>query len=568
MQEVFFRTAVAAAVFCGLQLLNAEQTVPVADPPVALGKLEPFWRYSAALGPFLESGYPLMEIPDYMLEGDFPYRKRPYPEEVPFADHLSIVRLLGGCNLSGNGDSDPKADDLAHRDSSGKICCRMELLEPRLRPYLDQGYTNLTLVLDNVPWCFPGHPESGSTLGQSSPPRDFQEWKDFIKALCLELRNIMGPDAGQQLRFRVGTENNGTARFDGTQEQFQQHYDAAATAVREVFPDAKFGAFNISGAGVHAMDENHNVNAFKLAEHCHAQADAAHSPFDWVAFSRYYRPGNDPDASASGCREIWEEFARRVPQLKGVSREIHEFGIAPFGEVEKGQFASAEPGALGAALTCQMMWRLREAGINRLWHWGMTDRFRDRHNRLQYLFTSQAWLLSIMEYMAGGEVFLFSPRTPSPSQTKYLMAASFKNNGALLMISAYNKDVACHVEETVQFHIPAALLQPGNKTARFVQLTRQTSLYDRIRADLDSVGLLNGDFTSRPDRLGSVREMGPGRDAERFVGDRWDDYVSRWVDSLTLKPLDSGTGKIESDAGGTLVSVRLAAPEVLVMDLR
>lgn len=566
MHRILFQLVVVATLVCGCQLLGAEQAGHSAGEPVALGKLEPFWRYSAALGPYLESGYPLLEIPDYMLEGDFPYRKRPFMQEVPFADHLSIVRLVGGCNSPGNENIGERAEsiDLAYRDGSGKIQYRMELLEPRLRPYLDMGYTDLTLVLDNVPWCFPEQPESGSSLGQSAPPRDFGEWHDFIKEVCLELKKIMGPDAGQHLRFRVGTENNGTARFNGTQEQYQQHYDAAATAVREVFPEAKFGPFNISGASVRAIDEKQNVSAFKLAGHCLAQP--ARPPFDWVAFSRYYRPGNDPGLSAGGCREIWEEFGRRFPELKDVSREIHEFGIAPFGEVEKGQFASAEPGALGAALTSQMMWRLREAGINRLWHWPVFDKFRDRRNNLQGLFTSQAWLLSIMDHMAGGEAYLFSPL--SPSLTKYLMAASFQDGRALLMISAYNPDIATHAAETVQFRIPPELLKPGSKTARFVRLTRETAMYDGIRRDLDSAGLLHEDFASRPDRLGSVREMAAGKEGEKFVGDRLEDYVSQWVESLTLKPLDPAVGTIESDAAGTLITVHLTAPEVLVIEIR
>lgn len=568
MHRILFQIVVVAILVWGCQLLVAEQSGHAAGEPVALGKLEPFWRYSAALGPYLESGYPLLEIPDYMLEGDFPYRKRPFMQEVPFADHLSIVRLLGGCNSVGNENVGGKVDsiDLAYRDGSGKIQYRMELLEPRLRPYLDMGYTDLTLVLDNVPWCFPERPESGSSLGQSAPPRDVGEWHDFIKEVCLELKKIMDPDAGQHLRFRVGTENNGVERFAGTQEQYQQHYDAAATAVREVFPEAKFGAFNISGASVRAIDEKQNVSAFKLAEHCLAQPVL--TPFDWVAFSRYYRPENDPDLSAGGCREIWEEFSRRYPQYKDVSREIHEFGIAPWGEVEKGQFASAEPGALGAALTSQMMWRLREAGINRLWHWPVFDKFRDRQNNLQGLFTSQAWLMSIMDHMAEGEAYLFSPQTLSPSLTKYLMAASFQDGRALLMISAYNMDIASHVEETVQFRIPPELLKPGNKTARFVLLTRETAMYDGIRRDLDSAGLLHEDFASQPDRLGSVREMAAGREGEKLVGDRLEDYVSQWVESLTLKPLDAAVGTIETDAAGTLVTVHLTAPEALVIEVR
>ena len=527
---------------------------------VPLGKLDAFWRYSAALGPFLEGGQGLVEIPDYVLRGDFPYHKKPFAKEVPFADHLSVVRLLGGYS---DDDDATHARDLAYRGPDGKIHYRMELLRSRLQPYLDCGYTNFTLVLDNVPWCFPAKPNVGSKFGQSAPPHNPQEWHDFVKALCLELQKIMGPEAARQLRFRVGTENNGRQRFDGTQAQFLRHYEAAAKAVGEVLPGAQVGPFNISGVSLAGVAQ-HNVNAYALAEYC-----AAHKlPFDWVAYSRYFRPGDDPEVHARTCREVWEEFGKRVPRLKNVSREIHEFGIAPFGEVAKGVFVSDEPGALGAALTCQMMWQLREAGINRLWHWGVTDRSRNRKNGLEELFTSKAWLMSIMDRMAGGDTWLFPPLEKSPSHTHYLAAASFKTNSALVMISAYNTDSSIHTNETVCFRIPPTLLSPDPATVRFVRLTPQTSVHDRIRRELASAGLLQSDFVSRPDRLGNVRQMGAGRPAEMFVADHMKDYEQQWVDSLTLQPLFPAVGEIKRDQRGTLISVHLTAPVVLVLDLK
>jgi hypothetical protein len=89
-----------------------------------------------------------------------------------------------------------------------------------------------------------------------------------------------------------------------------------------------------------------------------------------------------------------------------------------------------------------------------------------------------------------------------------------------------------------------------------------------MRRDLESEGLMSADFVSRPDRLGSVREMGSGRGAEAFVGDHLNEYKNQWVESLTLKPLDPGTGKLETVEGGTRLSVQLSAPEVLVIVIR
>jgi hypothetical protein len=61
-----------------------------------LGSMTGFYRYTAILGPQLSPGTGLRTIPPWMAETDFPYQKRPFDKEAPFADGLSTVRLLGG----------------------------------------------------------------------------------------------------------------------------------------------------------------------------------------------------------------------------------------------------------------------------------------------------------------------------------------------------------------------------------------------------------------------------------------------------------------------------------------
>jgi hypothetical protein len=547
----------------------------LAVAPIPLGKLQPFWRYSPALGPFLEQGQALLEIPDYVTRSDFPYRKRPYPQEVPFADHLSIVRLLGGYDDGvPKGSPDPKVHqrDLVYRDANGRLAYRMDLLHARLKPYLDNGYRSFTLVLDNIPYCMAKTPKYGA-FGHCAAPDNPAEWREFIKTLCLELKKLLGDETANQLRFRVGTEANGTERFNGTQQQFVQHYDAAAAAVKEVLPSAKVGPFNCSGISLRGIvDQTFNVNLLALAHHClhenNLASGAKPTPLDWIAYSRYYRPGTDPEEYQQVCQSVWDEMERREPQLKGVSREIHEFGMAPWGEVAKGTFPSAEPGALGAALTCQIMWRLRAAGINRLWHWSVTDALRSRKGQLRHLFTGQAWLLCVMEQMVGGNSYLFSPLDKSRLGTKHLMAGSFQNGGALLMISAYHPQIDQHGSETVRFRLPGELLRPDGKTVRFVELNQKTSVHDSIRRELEAEKLLNDDFRSRPDRLGLVREMSPGREAPILICDHEDRYTTQWIDSLTLKPLRESVGRIELDADGCTLTVHLTTPEVLVIAVR
>jgi len=524
-----------AAISANTSAALAERSADCAIVP--LGKLEGFWRYSAALGPFHEEGHGLDVVPDCMLHGDFPYVKRPYAREALFADHLSMVRILGGFSDEGKEGTAVQQRDLAYRDASGKIHYRMELLEPRLKPYLDNGYTDLTVVLDNVPWCFPEKPQSVH-LGQKSPPRDAQEWSAFIQQVCRELVRIMGREQANRLRFRVGTENGSRKRFDGTHADYVRHYENTAAAVRSILPNARVGCYNISGVSLKAMNdshnEGHNVNALELAKYCCSASPQA-IPFDWVAFSRYYRPGDDPRVHAAVCGDVWDAFESRVPKLKGISREIQEFGIAPWSEVKEGTFTSAEPGVLGAALTCQMMLRLREVGVDRLWHWSVLDLYRNAANKLVKVPTGGAWLLSILETMRGGEAFLLSPVKKSPHGTKHLALAVRLGERVIVLFSSYNPDASVHASERVSFTLPEQLANIGNGKTSYVRLDRESSVHDTIRKDLVAAQLLHNDFINRPDRLGTIRQMGLGKEAEKLIGSKQDAYDKLWIESLTLK---------------------------------
>jgi hypothetical protein len=128
-----------------------------------LGEMDGFCRYTAVLGLMLADGHRLRTIPAWMSETDFPYVKKPYNREIPFADGLTVVRLLGGWegkNLPADRRNDP--NDLVFRDEAGAPHYRWGLLKARLDPFVHAGCTNLTLVMDNVPWCLPKTPKKGN----------------------------------------------------------------------------------------------------------------------------------------------------------------------------------------------------------------------------------------------------------------------------------------------------------------------------------------------------------------------------------------------------------------------
>lgn len=122
-------------------------------------------------------------------------------------------------------------------------------------------------MLDNVPYCFPAQPKAVG-LGQFMPPRDPAEWKAFIVEVARGIVDLFGREGASKLRFRVGTENDSTDRWSGSQEQYIQHYQDSAVAVREIIPQARISFYNISGVSVQDIPYE-SVNAFVLAERCH-----------------------------------------------------------------------------------------------------------------------------------------------------------------------------------------------------------------------------------------------------------------------------------------------------------
>jgi hypothetical protein len=548
-----FLASSAALAFSAALPLRGEQA-----EIVPLGKLDPFWRYSAALGPYLEIGNGLMPVPEYLMLGDFPYRKRPFPQEVLFADGLSIVRLLGGYLIPGRSEEEVQKRDLVYRDSDGEIRYRRHLLRPRLQPYLDNGYDELTLVLDNVPYCFPATPVIGD-LGQIAPPSDPEEWKCFIREVSQWIVDIFGPEKASRLRFRVGTENNSTDRWDGTQAQYIRHYKDSAAAVLDVIPQARISFYNISSAIVQQIPTQ-NVNSFALAESCYR--DEPNTPIDFIAFSSYYWQENGPEQTANQSRAVWERFAKLVPALKQVSREIQEFGIATWLETAAGQPSRSEPGALGAAQMLQMTFWLKAAGTDRLWHWSPLDtEIRDAEGKLRSFPTGQAWVYLVLEHMAGGEAFL-SPIANLGDGVKRLAAGSVKENSTIIVASAYHPSGARSGAETIEFCIPPSFT---GRTPRIARLNDADCVHSLIRNDLANADpdLLLPAFAANPRFLGYVREMENSPEGEVLAWQNERKYIKAWNDSLTLRPLTPQDGSID----GNVCRLRLATPEVVVIVL-
>jgi hypothetical protein len=566
------------------------------DSVVPMGELDAFWRNNPVLGPHLQDGLWLYEMPDYLLDSDFPYQKRPYAKEVPFADRLSVVRLLGGYSgYKGIGtlhklkkDSETTAainagltaedlrimeelrkTDFAYRDSKGTMVYQPQLIKDRLQPYLENGYEDFTIVLDNFPWDFSKNPVVGG-YGNAAPPDDPEEWYEMVKELCVVLKEILGEKKAANLRFRIGTEMNGVERFAGTEDRFLTHIDYTTAAVHEILPKASVNLWNVSGASIESVKNSHNVGMFRVLNHISTQNNRKTGKSTsvlptFMSASRYYAENNDLDQIITGIDEVWDYIEDSIPGYKGnFTREIHEFGALGNWTADP---PTHNPDAFGNAMNLQVVMNLRAIGLDQLFHWNMLDRVADAKGNTFYIPSTHAWGYNVLDYMAGGESYkVFPETTVSDDETMFTSMLSVLEDKAYLLVTAFNADRTQHNKNMVTIKLPKSLFDFNIKTARSAISNNSNSIMYQIRYDLEKNGLLVDKVLEKPEYISDYRRMGTNKaKANEMVLQNQERYEAMWKASLSLNDF---AGQIEEKGDDYVLTIDMAAPESMVIVLR
>jgi xylan 1,4-beta-xylosidase len=539
--------------------------VQVPGAPSWIGTWTPFWRALPVIGEWLAGGQGMEAVNDYQKRNSFCVQTKPLATEIPFADHLNAVRLIGGWNENTGAEKPVPADeaDLVYKDEFGGLQYRWDKLALRLDPYIDAGYTNLTLVLDNIPYCFTTNPVMES-YGQVGAPDDFAEWHTFVSNLCVALVDLYGFETANQFRFRQGTEAQSIDRFHGTEEEYFRIYDHSAAAVKSVLPGAQFGPFNAAGG----ISENHNVRIAELARHCATGTNYATgeigTPFDFIPISLYLAQAAQSQYSAAyrvdGAMDVFETVQNELADPKPY--EVHEFGILTCGA----GLSTDEPGARGAAWRFQMMAGLRECGLSRWYHWGVFDTFRSTQTGLHKLLKSNGWLLSVLDRTAGGETYVLNTSAPSEPDTAVKTLGVFGRDRDWILSAVYNPDRLNHSNETVSIHIPTNLLQIAEGDAvLWTSLCQTNSAHWMIRRDLEEQSMLNAAFAAVPEQLSAMRTMTTNSTTsaqQDYIAGRLDIYEQAVIDSLTLKPFP---GTVVTNGGELIFTLEMTPPETAVI---
>ena len=523
---------------------------------VTIGTLKPFWRNEPVIGRWLSGGQGLMAIPKYMQDTSFPYKKRDYKKEVPFADGLNVVRLLGGWDYSKkrgelNGQKDA---DLVYIENN-QLRYRWDLLKKRLDPYISMGYTDLTLVLDNIPWDLPKKPKLGR-MGQINPPYSMGKWAEFIEAMCKDLVHIYGKKTVEHFRFRVGTECQSRVRFNGTLSEYTDLYRSTVKAVHRVLPDAAIAPFNFAGPKGQMYKANIDMKKFVLL--LNQNHHGFKEMIDFLAVSTYYVVRKKHkrnikkllDARTVANRKYFNSLFETMGEV--VPKEIHEFGILNY---TLPGIESDEPGVRGAAWRMYMIQNMMENNISRLYHWETFDQI----GKNKYLLKGNGWLYAVLDQLAGGEAYSLPVVTEDAVHHKTLLVK--KDKKIYLLTTVFSDERDAKFEKSITLSIPSELLPIGQlKTKQWTYLTSETSVIDVIHNDFLAKGFLTPVFLSDLSVVGRVNIMG-GIKSRPYMFKNWDHYTKIIANSLTLKPftetLKQKDGLIQIDMAVNVPSVNV-----------
>jgi len=538
---------------------NDSKAVQLGPDYTACGKMTKFWRGAPVIGLWMggEDGV-IQDAPTFYNQSSFPYKKRSYKQEVKMADFLTTPRLLGGwhSDKAGKGElvNKPVAEaDLVYRKNDGTLAYRWELLDLRLTRLIKAGYTDLTLVLDQIPYCLTKKPHL-EKYGQATPPDDLNEWYVFIRDLCKELERLYGTKTANGFRFRLGTELGGGERIALTQQKLHKMYSLTHKAIKEVLPEAKLGPWN--EAGFKKRQEKAPLKVSELAQYAKANKLA----FDFASISSYANPkirGNkisnaNPQDKALEDAAYFKMLRKVFP---GIPAEYHEFGFlsSQYG------VATSEPGSRGGAYRAHhLLTALENRTLDRLYHWTVfEDVVSNKRGGAIQLLGSNGWLYSILEHAVGGKLYTLKGSSEKSNvkkgngkkgkgkieNTLYKSALITSPEKSFLIVSTYTVDRRMQSKPTINITIPRSIVQnkpPKNGVVEYVTLTPETDIYRTVRADLAKANNLKPAFAKYPDLVAKAKSMAAKvPDARKMIKANYPAYQKQMAQSLTLKPFGS-----------------------------
>jgi len=154
------------------------------------------------------------------------------------------------------------------------------------KPFVEIGFMPQAMSVNPRPYRHnwtPGDPYSSIYTGWAHPPKDYAKWEELVRQWVRHSAGKYGRREVESWYWEVWNEPD-IAYWKGTPRQFNQLYDHAAKAVKEVLPRARVGGPATTGPA------SPKAAAFlrQFLEHCASGRNYATgltgSPLDFVTF--------------------------------------------------------------------------------------------------------------------------------------------------------------------------------------------------------------------------------------------------------------------------------------------
>ena len=251
---------------------------------------------------------------------------------TPGSSRWNCVAMLGGWDRRARAGGKPPLvrvpeDEVFYYDASGDPRVRFDQLDVRLRRALSTAPV-FQFVLDRIPWALrrgvaPGaYGEYAAREDENTlPPGSARDWAWCVRETVKHVvREFPGAETWQ---YRVHTEGDCRCHWNGSFEEFCQHYANTARAVRDALPGAKVGTHFVA-----PWSEGSFARPFV------AWCRGAGVPLDFVGWSLYPTPGS-PESNDF-------DYLAEALAVEGAAVQVHEYQAwtAPL-EVDRGLSAAS-----------------------------------------------------------------------------------------------------------------------------------------------------------------------------------------------------------------------------------
>lgn len=409
------------------------------------------------------------------------------PENISptFLSEAPMIRYAAYFNATGGMINSPEFE-IYDEDTAGNPVYYFERLTAKIDSVVAAGITPY-LALSFTPVKLASRPDAISEEfgNNTSPPKDWGKYYDFIKALFNELKTKYGADNVSSWRFRCGTEPDNLGWWTGTRDEWFKFYDYTVSAARAAIPGVRIsvnpGNFvSSSSSFISTMGARVEAGTFSISGEKPDMPSA-------ISFSSYHYIYNPPNIT--GAVTAIRNLLGPYPSFAGIPLAIDE-GYVPYDENNRIMYSRLDGTELGgsdfALLTATVVKQNIMWGA--LWNVGRADVPAPARNVLN-LF---------QELLVGGQSLNASISGGSPAANDIIGGLAVRTAGTPagqvnLMLYNHNPSRAATSSEPVLLKLRGMPATGGNVT--YYRIDRNHANYS-AQWLADSAGIPRNAYTS------------------------------------------------------------------------